>query len=42
MGRGWCVVYQFLSLEHWGNAVEQAEIAAHDMSCAGPERRPHL
>ncbi|MFE9493965.1 NAD(P)/FAD-dependent oxidoreductase [Streptomyces collinus] len=34
--------YQFLSLEHWGNAVEQAEIAAHNMICAGPERRPHL
>ncbi|MFJ9417973.1 NAD(P)/FAD-dependent oxidoreductase [Streptomyces sp. NPDC101227] len=34
--------YQFLSLEHWGNAVEQAGIAAHNMICAGPERRPHL
>ncbi|WP_351235569.1 FAD-dependent oxidoreductase [Streptomyces sp. NPDC002133] len=34
--------YQFLSLEHWGNAVEQAEIAAHNMICSGPERRPHL
>jgi NADPH-dependent 2,4-dienoyl-CoA reductase/sulfur reductase-like enzyme len=34
--------YQFLALEHWGNAVEQAEIAAHNMICAGPERRPHL
>ncbi|MEU3246134.1 FAD-dependent oxidoreductase [Streptomyces sp. NPDC006875] len=34
--------YQFLSLEHWGNAVEQAEIAAHNMICAGPDRRPHL
>ncbi|MFE5052307.1 NAD(P)/FAD-dependent oxidoreductase [Streptomyces sp. NPDC056637] len=34
--------YQFLALEHWGNAVEQAEIAAHNMVCAGPERRPHL
>ncbi|MFI9047035.1 NAD(P)/FAD-dependent oxidoreductase [Streptomyces sp. NPDC053427] len=34
--------YQFLSLEHWGNAVEQARIAAHNMVCAGPDRRPHL
>ncbi|MFF0778274.1 NAD(P)/FAD-dependent oxidoreductase [Streptomyces sp. NPDC003720] len=34
--------YQFLSLEHWGNAVEQAEIAAHNMICPGPDRRPHL
>ncbi|MFD8421619.1 NAD(P)/FAD-dependent oxidoreductase [Streptomyces sp. NPDC059466] len=34
--------YQFLALEHWGNAVEQAEIAAHNLICAGPERRPHL
>ncbi len=34
--------YQFLSLEHWGNAVAQAEIAAHDMISAGPDRRPHL
>ncbi|GAA2658217.1 NAD(P)/FAD-dependent oxidoreductase [Streptomyces lunalinharesii] len=34
--------YQFLSLEHWGNAVEQAEIAAHNMVCAGTKRIPHL
>ncbi|MGV9328887.1 NAD(P)/FAD-dependent oxidoreductase [Streptosporangium sandarakinum] len=34
--------YQFLSLEHWGNAVAQAEIAAHNMVSPGPERRPHL
>ncbi|MEU2361317.1 FAD-dependent oxidoreductase [Streptomyces noursei] len=34
--------YQFLSLEHWGNAVEQAEIAAHNMICAGTKRIPHL
>ncbi|MFF0789251.1 NAD(P)/FAD-dependent oxidoreductase [Streptomyces spiralis] len=34
--------YQFLSLEHWGNAVEQAEIAAHNMICGRTERRPHL
>ncbi|AEW98957.1 NAD(P)/FAD-dependent oxidoreductase [Streptantibioticus cattleyicolor] len=34
--------YQFISLEHWGNAVEQAAIAAHNMVSPGPERRPHL
>ncbi|MFE3634410.1 NAD(P)/FAD-dependent oxidoreductase [Streptomyces sp. NPDC059168] len=34
--------YQFLSLEHWGNAVAQAETAAHNMICAGADRRPHL
>ncbi|GES34704.1 FAD-dependent oxidoreductase [Streptomyces angustmyceticus] len=34
--------YQFLSLEHWGNAVEQARIAAHNMLCASTDRRPHL
>ncbi|MFJ6137198.1 NAD(P)/FAD-dependent oxidoreductase [Kitasatospora sp. NPDC092286] len=34
--------YQFLSLEHWGNAVAQAEIAAHNMISPGTERRPHL
>ncbi|MFJ5213830.1 NAD(P)/FAD-dependent oxidoreductase [Streptomyces sp. NPDC088354] len=34
--------YQMLSLEHWGNAVEQAGIAAHNMVCPGPLRRPHL
>jgi NADPH-dependent 2,4-dienoyl-CoA reductase/sulfur reductase-like enzyme len=34
--------YQFLSLEHWGNAVEQAEVAAHNMVCAPAERRPHV
>ncbi|MFD3493490.1 NAD(P)/FAD-dependent oxidoreductase [Streptomyces sp. NPDC058690] len=34
--------YQFLSLEHWGNAVVQAQIAAHNMISAGPDRRPHL
>lgn len=33
--------YQFLSMEHWGNAVEQAEIAAHNIVSAGPDRRPH-
>ncbi|MFF5205738.1 NAD(P)/FAD-dependent oxidoreductase [Streptosporangium sp. NPDC000396] len=34
--------YQFLSLEHWGNAVAQAEVAAHNIVSSGPERRPHL
>jgi NADPH-dependent 2,4-dienoyl-CoA reductase/sulfur reductase-like enzyme len=34
--------YQFLSLEHWGNAVEQATVAAHNMVCAPTERRPHV
>lgn len=33
---------QFLALEHWGNAVEQAAIAAHNMVCAPADRRPHL
>ena len=34
--------YQFLALEHWGNAVEQARVAAHNMVCAPAERRPHV
>lgn len=34
--------YQFLSLEHWGNAVAQAEIAAHNMLSESADRRPHL
>ncbi|WP_283134900.1 NAD(P)/FAD-dependent oxidoreductase [Rhizohabitans arisaemae] len=34
--------YQFLSLEHWGNAVSQAETAAHNMVRSGLDRRPHL
>ncbi|MDX3849587.1 NAD(P)/FAD-dependent oxidoreductase [Streptomyces sp. AK02-01A] len=34
--------YQMLSLEHWGNAVAQAEVAAHNMVNPGPKRRPHL
>jgi NADPH-dependent 2,4-dienoyl-CoA reductase/sulfur reductase-like enzyme len=34
--------YQMLSLEHWGNAVAQAEVAAHNMVSPGPQRRPHL
>ncbi|GAA4560891.1 NAD(P)/FAD-dependent oxidoreductase [Planotetraspora kaengkrachanensis] len=34
--------YQMLSLEHWGNAVTQAEVAAHNMVSPEPARRPHL
>jgi NADPH-dependent 2,4-dienoyl-CoA reductase/sulfur reductase-like enzyme len=34
--------YQMLSLEHWGNAIAQAEVAAHNMVSPGPLRRPHL
>src|SRR5215469_8685874 len=34
--------YQFLSLEHWGNAVAQAEIAAHNMVSGQTARWPHL
>ncbi|MFG3023652.1 NAD(P)/FAD-dependent oxidoreductase [Streptomyces sp. NPDC048254] len=34
--------YQMLSLEHWGNAVEQAAVAAHNMVSPGPLQRPHL
>jgi NADPH-dependent 2,4-dienoyl-CoA reductase/sulfur reductase-like enzyme len=34
--------YQFMALEHWGNAVDQAEIAAHNMASAGPDLWPHV
>jgi NADPH-dependent 2,4-dienoyl-CoA reductase/sulfur reductase-like enzyme len=34
--------YQFIALEHWGNALAQAEVAAHNMINPGPLRRPHL
>jgi 3-phenylpropionate/trans-cinnamate dioxygenase ferredoxin reductase component len=34
--------YQYLALEHWGNAVAQAEIAAHNMISAQSQRWPHL
>jgi hypothetical protein len=34
--------YQMLALEHWGNAVAQAEIAAHNIVNPTPRRRPHL
>src|SRR5258707_49872 len=33
---------QFLSLKHWGNGVEQATIAAHNMVWAPAARRPHV
>ncbi|MGH3390397.1 MAG: oxidoreductase C-terminal domain-containing protein, partial [Actinomadura sp.] len=34
--------YQFVALEHWGNAVAQAEIAAHNMVSDQARRWPHL
>ena len=34
--------YQFLALEHWGNAVAQAEVAAHNMLSDQAHRWPHL
>ena len=34
--------YDFLSLEHWSNAVEQARVAAHNMVSSESERRPYL
>jgi NADPH-dependent 2,4-dienoyl-CoA reductase/sulfur reductase-like enzyme/ferredoxin len=34
--------YQFLALEHWGNAVAQAEVAAHNMVSPPASRWPHL
>src|SRR5215469_6595235 len=34
--------YQFLALEHWGNAVTQAEVAGHNMVSAAGDRWPHL
>ncbi len=34
--------YEFLSTEFWGNAVEGAEVAAHNMVCEETERRPYL
>ncbi len=32
---------QLLAVEHWGNAVEQARTAAHNMVCAPDARRAH-
>ena len=34
--------YQFLALEHWGNAVTQAEVAAHNMVTPPGDHWPHL
>jgi NADPH-dependent 2,4-dienoyl-CoA reductase/sulfur reductase-like enzyme len=34
--------YQFLSMEHWDNAVLGAEVAAHNMVSLEADRRPHL
>jgi NADPH-dependent 2,4-dienoyl-CoA reductase/sulfur reductase-like enzyme/ferredoxin len=34
--------YQILALEHWGNAVAQAEVAAHNMISDQAHRWPHL
>ena len=34
--------YQFLSMEHWDNAVLGAEVAAHNMVSLEPDRHPHL
>ncbi|GLW10220.1 hypothetical protein Misp01_53480 [Microtetraspora sp. NBRC 13810] len=34
--------YQFLALEHWGNAVAQAQVAAHNMISAQTGRWAHL
>jgi len=34
--------YQLLAVEHWGNAIDQAEIAAHNMIAGGPDRWAHL
>lgn len=32
---------QLLAVEHWGNALAQAKVAAHNMVCAPSERLPH-
>jgi NADPH-dependent 2,4-dienoyl-CoA reductase/sulfur reductase-like enzyme len=34
--------FEFLALEHWSNAVEQAQVAAHNMLSSQSERRPYL
>jgi NADPH-dependent 2,4-dienoyl-CoA reductase/sulfur reductase-like enzyme/ferredoxin len=34
--------FQFLSQQHWGNAVEQGRIAAHNMVSSQTDRWPHL
>jgi len=33
--------YEFLTLEHWENAVVGAQVAARNMICPAQERRPH-
>jgi 3-phenylpropionate/trans-cinnamate dioxygenase ferredoxin reductase component len=34
--------YELVALEHWKNAMVQAQIAAHNMVSAPTERRPHI
>jgi NADPH-dependent 2,4-dienoyl-CoA reductase/sulfur reductase-like enzyme len=34
--------FHFLAFEHWGNAVAQAEVAAHNMISSQTDRWPHL
>jgi NADPH-dependent 2,4-dienoyl-CoA reductase/sulfur reductase-like enzyme len=34
--------YEFLSLEHWENAVVGAQVVAHNMICPPEDRRPHV
>ena len=34
--------YQMMTLEHWRNALIQAEIAAHNMIAKEADRRPHV
>ncbi|HEY6307791.1 MAG TPA: FAD-dependent oxidoreductase [Candidatus Angelobacter sp.] len=34
--------YQFLSMEHWDNAVLGAKVAAHNMLCEEADRQAHL
>jgi NADPH-dependent 2,4-dienoyl-CoA reductase/sulfur reductase-like enzyme len=34
--------FQFLAFEHWGNAVAQGEVAAHNMISSQTDRWPHL
>jgi NADPH-dependent 2,4-dienoyl-CoA reductase/sulfur reductase-like enzyme len=34
--------FEFLAVEHWSNAVEQARVAAHNMLASPSQRRPYL
>ncbi|GCE09837.1 NAD(P)/FAD-dependent oxidoreductase [Dictyobacter aurantiacus] len=34
--------YQLIALEHWGNALNQAQVAAHNMVNNEADRRPHI